>query len=194
LKKPSVANAKKWQSDTEFVYERLNGINPAFLKKCRQSDIYPVGKFRVTDEILRPVWGNDVTLASAMDRDRLYLLDYKIFDNIRNPQLEDQLGRYAFAPLCLLYVNDEEQLVPIAIQLQQKTVDDNALNRIFTPADSSEVWLTAKMVIGSADISYQGIVSHLLHTHAHRGNFCDRYFQKTITSAYYLSNFKTSLF
>lgn len=49
-----------------------------------------------------------------MDGDRLYLLDYKIFDNILNTQLKDQLGRYAFALLCLLYVNDEKQLVPIS--------------------------------------------------------------------------------
>jgi hypothetical protein len=177
LKKPSIAK-QKWQSDTQFTYERLNGINPAFIKKCRQSDIYPVGKFRVTDEILKPVWGSDITLASALASDRLYVLDYKIFDNILNPQLEDQLGRYAFAPLCLLYVNDEKQLVPIAIQLQQKTVDDNAFNRIFTPGDDSEVWLTAKTVIGSADISYQGIVSHLLHTHLIAETFAIATFRK----------------
>lgn len=164
LKKPDVA--KDWHEDTEFGRQRLAGINPVLIRKCKQEDISPNGKFRVSDELFKPLLGNNFTLASALADNRLYLLDYKIFDSIVTSELEDELGRYTLAPLCLLYMNDEEQLVPIAIQLQQKSADsDNSFNFIFTPASPPQDWLTAKVAVANADVAYQGVVSHLLDTH-----------------------------
>ena len=162
LRKPSIAD--KWHLDKEFAAQRLNGINPAFIRKCQPEDIFPVGKFRITDEILKPVWGNDLTIASALADNLLYILDYKIFKNVLTAELSDQLGKYILAPLCLLYVNDKQQLVPIAIQLQQNISHNSAL-RVLTPKDSPDDWLAAKTAITCADISYQGIISHLLNTH-----------------------------
>jgi hypothetical protein len=164
LKKPYVAT--NWQEDTEFGHQRMCGINPALIRKCKQEDIYPNGNFRVTDELVRSLLGNDVTLASELADNRLYLLDYKIFERLVTPELEDELGRYSVAPLCLLYLNDEEQLVPIAIQLQPKTAyPDQSFNPIFTPQSPSQDWLAAKVAVASADMSYQGVISHLLNTH-----------------------------
>jgi Lipoxygenase len=160
LKKPSIADT--WHLDTEFAAQRLNGINPAFIYKCQPEDVYPLGKIRITDEILRPVWGNDINIASALADNRLYILDYKIFENVLTAELSDQLGKYILAPLCLLYVNDKQQLIPLAIQLQQQ---DHSFSRVFTPQDSADDWLAAKTAIACADISYQGIISHLLNTH-----------------------------
>ena len=41
-------------------------------------------------------------------------------------------GQYCTAPMCLLYVNANKQLVPIAIQLKQEEGEDNP---VFLPSD-----------------------------------------------------------
>ena len=56
-------------------------------------------------------------------------------------------NHYCAAPLCLLYVNGCNQLVPIAIQLKRDTAADNP---IFLPSDTRIDWLLAKMYYSSA--------------------------------------------
>lgn len=164
LEEPYIA--KNWQDDREFGNQRITGINPVVIRKCKQEDICADGKFPVTDELVKPLLGNDVTLASALANNRLYLVDYNIFDNIINAELEDQIARYPLAPLCLLYVNDEKHLIPIAIQLQQKSEQSaQGFNHIFTPNSPPQDWLTAKVAVAGADSADQGIISHLLNTH-----------------------------
>ncbi|MBC1224990.1 lipoxygenase [Nostoc sp. UCD121] len=164
LPKPKIA--QDWHKDEAFGDQRLNGLNPAFLRKCQPEDISESGKFPVTEEILKPVLGNDFTLASAFVNNRLYLVDYKLFDGILNPGQQDQIGKYAYAPLCLLYVNDHKKLVPVAIQVQQKLEsNNNTSNPIWTPKSSPQSWLAAKMVVSAIDAAYQGVVSHLYETH-----------------------------
>lgn len=164
LKEPYIA--KNWQDDREFGSQRLTGINPVVIRKCKPEDICGDSKFKINHELVNPLLGNDVTLTSALADNRLYMVDYKIFDNIINAELEDQIARYPLAPLCLFYVNHENQLIPIAIQLQQKAdQSDPSFNRIFTPNSLQQDWLTAKVAVASADSAYQGIISHLLNTH-----------------------------
>ena len=57
-------------------------------------------------------------------------------------------GCYCAAPICLLYVNRLNKLVPIAIQLK-KTPGPN--NPIFLPSDNWFDWLLAKIYYRSAD-------------------------------------------
>jgi Lipoxygenase len=154
--------AKNWQLDIEFGRQRLNGMNPVLIRKCNPEDINPDGNFPVTNEIINPFRGKDIDLASALAENRLYILEYKIFDNIVTADLKDQLGRYLQSPICLFYVDDQKQLVPIAIQLQQKT--DNQ-DQILTPNSLPELWSTAKLAIASADVAHQEMLSHLLNTH-----------------------------
>jgi hypothetical protein len=162
LPKPGVANT--WNQDTEFGRQRLVGLNPVLIRKCQPEDLSTNSKFHVSDELLQSYLGDNFTLAEAFASNRLYLLDYKILHEIITPQQQDQLGRYGVAPLCLLYVNDQKQLIPIAIQLQQKDEGENS-NPIFTPSSSPQEWLTAKLAVSATDAAHQGIVTHLLETH-----------------------------
>ena len=61
---------------------------------------------------------------------------------------------YCAAPLCLLYVNQANQLVPIAIQLMRHPGEDNP---IFLPSDNRTDWMLAKMFFSSASaqVRYQ---------------------------------------
>ena len=56
-------------------------------------------------------------------------------------------GQYCTAPMCLLYVNANKQLVPIAIQLKQEEDEDN---QIFLPSDNLVDWMLAKIFYQSA--------------------------------------------
>ncbi len=161
LQKPLVA--QDWDRDTEFGRQRLAGMNPAFIKKCRPQDLGIDAKFPVTDALLKPFLGENFSLTAAFDNHRLFLLDYAILKNITLTDLEDQLGRYSHAPFCLLYVDDNQALVPIAIQVDQTPSPSE--NPIYTPASPPQEWLTAKVIVSSADAAYQGIVSHLMNTH-----------------------------
>ena len=56
-------------------------------------------------------------------------------------------GCYCPAPICLLYVNGANKLVPIAIQLKRTPGPDNP---IFLPSDNWFDWMLAKMYYRSA--------------------------------------------
>ena len=56
-------------------------------------------------------------------------------------------GYYCAAPLCLLYVNPTDRLVPIAIQLNRIPAEDNP---IFLPNDTWIDWLLAKIYFANA--------------------------------------------
>lgn len=161
--KPKVSNY--WDSDIEFGRQRLQGMNPVLIRKCQPEDIHLQGKFPVTEQIINPGENQQqINLQQALAENRLYILEYKIFDRIADAELQDQLGRYIQSPICLLYINDQQQLVPIAIKLEYNPSEQN-YNRIFTPNSSAEDWLAAKITVSSADTAFQGIVSHLLQTH-----------------------------
>lgn len=63
--------------------------------------------------------------------------------------LPTRKGQYCAAPICLLYVNGSNELVPIAIQLRQEARKDEE-NPIFLPSDHLIDWLLAKIYYQSA--------------------------------------------
>ena len=73
---------------------------------------------------------------NALQAGHVYICDLKILKDI--PTRGD---RYCTAPKCLLYVNGNDHLVPIAIQLKQEPSKDNP---IFLPSDHWIDWLLAK--------------------------------------------------
>ena len=74
----------------------------------------------------------------------VYICNLKIMEG-----LQCRKGYYCCAPMCLLYVNGSDQLVPIAIQLNQKPGDENP---IFLPSDHLMDWLMAKIYYQSAHL------------------------------------------
>lgn len=68
----------------------------------------------------------------------VYICDLTIMEG-----LPPRKGQSSCAPICLLYVNSMDQLVPIAIQL-------NPGDPIFLPSDRLIDWLLAKIYYQSA--------------------------------------------
>ena len=88
----------------------------------------------------------------------MYICDLSdIMDGL--PCKEDH---YCPAPICLLYVNGANKLVPIAIQLKKKAGPDNP---IFLPTDNWYDWVLAKMYYRCADSQvYMFYLCTCLHT------------------------------
>ena len=66
-------------------------------------------------------------------------------------------GCYCPAPICLLYVNAADKLVPIAIQLKKTPGKDNP---IFLPSDNWFDWVLAKIYYRSADAQVYGCCNY----------------------------------
>jgi arachidonate 5-lipoxygenase len=149
LPKPSVS--ARFKDDKEFGRQRLNGVNPYSIKRC---DEIPSG-FAVDDGTVDGLLDGE-TLAQAIAARRLYLLDYGILAEIKMVK-----GRYAAAPYCLLYVDGEGHLRPVAIQLGRSRDE----GPVFTPKDEFWLWQTVKTYVQCADAQFHEAVSHLLRTH-----------------------------
>ncbi|XP_023262819.1 hydroperoxide isomerase ALOXE3-like [Seriola lalandi dorsalis] len=146
-----------WMEDDFYGYQFLNGINPNVIKKC--SELPP--NFLVTEEMVRPFLEEDSSLEEEMEDGKIFLYDQKKMDGI---PARDYNGEPldVTAGLCLFYLNPEDKLMPIAIQLHQQPSEDNP---IFLPSDPETDWLLAKMFIKNADFIDHEAVHHLMSTH-----------------------------
>jgi len=146
------AVSKRFGSDLEFGRQRLRGVNPVLIKRC---ETIP-DNFPVTDELVEGLLPEGATLESARKDGRLFLLDHAAIGGIR-PR-----NGYLAVPITLFHVNEQGQLLPLAIQLQQTPGPDVP---IFTPKDDYWLWTTVKAYVQSADATVHEVSSHLLRTH-----------------------------
>ncbi|XP_067303819.1 polyunsaturated fatty acid 5-lipoxygenase-like [Pseudorasbora parva] len=143
-----------WNKDYMFGYQFLNGCNPVMIRKCEDLP----DNFPVTDEMVKGSLKRDVTLQQELEAGNIFIADYKILDGV--PTSSPQL--YLAAPICLLYKNRLDKVVPIAIQLSQNPGERSP---IFQPSDNEYDWMLAKMWVKSADFIVHQLVTHFLKTH-----------------------------
>uniref|UniRef100_A0A3Q2SVX3 Zgc:152891 n=1 Tax=Fundulus heteroclitus TaxID=8078 RepID=A0A3Q2SVX3_FUNHE len=146
-----------WKEDWYFGYQCLNGCNPLLLR--RTHTVPP--NLAVTSHMLRPFLPAGSSLEEELQNGKIYLLDYKLLDGLEGNQINGK-QTYLSAPVCLLHLNRQGQVVPIAIQLQQTPGPQNP---VFLPSDSGCDWLLAKIWVHSADFQGHQLVSHYLRTH-----------------------------
>ncbi|XP_072447374.1 polyunsaturated fatty acid 5-lipoxygenase-like [Chiloscyllium punctatum] len=145
-----------WKEDWFFGNQFLNGFNPVLIEKCNK--IPP--NFPVTDDMVRTSLRNS-TLKQEIENENIYIANYEILDGIPANVIEG-VQQYTAAPICLLYRNEQNYMIPIAIQLKQTLGEDNP---IFLPSDAELDWMLAKMWVRSCDFQHFELVSHLLKTH-----------------------------
>lgn len=148
---PDVAD--RWMKNEEFARQRLDGINPFLIALATEIP----EKFPVTDDVLRGVLPEGLSLERLLAERRLFLLDYEILQG-----LEALFGRFCVAPICLFWKDDAGRLMPLAIQLGQSPGEAKT---IFTPKDDHWTWLLARTFVQSAEGSYHEVVAHLTRTH-----------------------------
>uniref|UniRef100_A0A665TPT2 Zgc:152891 n=2 Tax=Echeneis naucrates TaxID=173247 RepID=A0A665TPT2_ECHNA len=146
-----------WMDDWYFGYQCLNGCNPLMLRQIR---LLPP-QLSVTPDMLRPFLPEHSSLEQELQEGNIFLLDYEVLDGVPANVINGR-QTYLSAPLCLLHLNRQQQLVPIAIQLQQTP---GPLNPVFLPSDPGCDWLLAKIWVRSSDFQCHQLGSHYLRTH-----------------------------
>ncbi|KAJ8000760.1 hypothetical protein DPEC_G00183680 [Dallia pectoralis] len=147
---------KNWKKDEFFGYQFLNGVNPMMIKRCTELP----ENFPVTEDMVKASLSGK-SLQEEMQDGNIFLVDYNRLKGLTANVINDK-QHYLTAPLCLLYMNPEQKLMPIAIQLNQEPSEDNP---IFLPTDSEYDWLLAKIFVRNADFAEHELNSHLLRTH-----------------------------
>nr|XP_055053976.1 polyunsaturated fatty acid 5-lipoxygenase-like [Misgurnus anguillicaudatus] len=146
-----------WNTDYMFGYQFLNGCNPVMISKCMKLP----DKFPVTHEMVKGFLQRGLTLQDEIEKGNIYIADYEILEGLpTNKTTTSQY--YLTAPICLLYNNRLNQIVPIAIQLSQTPGETSP---IFLPDDNEYDWTLAKMWVKSSDFNVHQLVTHLLKTH-----------------------------
>ncbi|XP_071947769.1 polyunsaturated fatty acid 5-lipoxygenase-like [Antedon mediterranea] len=136
-----------WESDKHFGNNIMNGTNPYRVQICKEIP----EKLAVTEDMLTPSLCG-LTITEAIAQNRLFYIDYKDLEGI--PEIPN--------PIALLFVDDADDLMPVAIQLEQEPADDNP---VFLPTDNKYTWILAKMWFNMADASFHEACTHLCYTH-----------------------------
>ncbi|CAL4102967.1 unnamed protein product, partial [Meganyctiphanes norvegica] len=141
-----------WQQDEWFGSQRLQGVNPVIIKLCTEIP----DKLDVTPEMVESQLGG-LSLNEALNNKKIFICDLEIMKDLEIKE-ENEVG----APIALFYLNPENILLPIAIQLKQDKAADNP---VFTPSDSPNTWLVAKMYYNNAEAQHHQALTHLGLTH-----------------------------
>lgn len=147
-----------WQEDLMFGYQFLNGCNPVLIKRCTEIP----QKLPVTTEMVECSLERHLSLEQEVQEGNIFIVDYKLLDGIDANKTDPCTHQFLAAPICLLYKNLANKIVPIAIQLNQTPGEENP---IFLPSDAKYDWLLAKIWVRSSDFHVHQTITHLLRTH-----------------------------
>ncbi|XP_076446963.1 allene oxide synthase-lipoxygenase protein-like [Babylonia areolata] len=145
--------ADRWSNDLYFGLQRINSLNHSLIELLTEIP----EKFPVTDEILEPLL-EGLTIQQALDQKRLFICDLKIMEG-----LPVRPNFVLCSPMAMLFLDSEEKLMPIAIQLFQDPGPDNPVDLL--PTDHSLTWALVKMWYNNADAAYHQSLTHLGFTH-----------------------------
>ncbi|KAM9319810.1 hydroperoxide isomerase ALOXE3-like [Gastrophryne carolinensis] len=152
------AVSKRWKEDAFFGDQYLNGVNPILTKKCfKLPENFPVG-----EEMVAPSLGTSTSLQKELENGNIFLADYKILEGVPANGDINKKQQYMAAPMCPLWKNPEDEIIPIAIPLSQKPGEDSP---ILLPSDSEYDWLLAKIWVRNSELQVHEVDSHLLRTH-----------------------------
>ncbi|XP_043855258.1 LOW QUALITY PROTEIN: polyunsaturated fatty acid lipoxygenase ALOX15-like [Dromiciops gliroides] len=144
-----------WKDDAFFGYQFLNGANPMLL---RRSTILP-------SRLKLPPGSEELQaeLERHLQAGSLFEADFSLLDGIQgNVILCCQ--QYLAAPLVMLKLEPDGNLLPMAIQIQVPSLG-LPTPPVFLPSDPPMAWLLAKAWVRSSDFQLHQLQYHLLRGH-----------------------------
>ena len=154
---PSVS--KRWRDDAEFARQTVQGVNPKALELVSA----PPAGMPLTDHDVRGLLDPGIGLGTAFRSKRMFLVDFAILDGLPMfKEVVDGEQRQRYAPPCraLFYRGNDDVLRPVAIQLER-----DAAAPVFTPNDSPDDWLAAKIFVRCSEGNVHQVLAHAVCTH-----------------------------
>ncbi|KAJ6802399.1 linoleate 9S-lipoxygenase 6-like [Iris pallida] len=166
-------NEYAWKSDEEFAREMLAGINPVVIRRLEAFP--PVGsggsRSSITNNHVERNLGG-LSIQQAMYRKRIFILDHQDYLMPYLAQINSQGDICAYASRTLLFLRDDETLMPLVIELSLPGPKKGEVkNRVFLPAsegNDAALWQLAKAHVAVNDSGYHQLISHWQAAHACR--------------------------
>ncbi|KAM7528892.1 hypothetical protein LguiB_032302 [Lonicera macranthoides] len=166
-----------WIRDEEFCRQTLAGLNPYSiqlvtewpLKSKLDPEEYGPPQSEITKELVEQQINGVMTLEEAIKQKKLFIIDYHDLLLPYVKCVRDIEGTTLYGSRTLMFLNQSEQLLPVAIELTRPQADKQPQwKKVFTPSsDATGAWLwkMAKAHVLAHDSGYHQLVSHWLRTH-----------------------------
>ncbi|CAN1784047.1 Linoleate 9S-lipoxygenase 1 [Linum perenne] len=185
---PEVIKESKtaWRTDEEFAREMLAGLNPVVIRLLQEfppkskldPKVYGNQDSSITEEHIKAGL-NGLTIAEAIKNNKLFILDHHdtLMPYLR--RINDTTSTKTYATRTILFLQEDDTLKPLAIELSLPHPDGDQLgsiNKVYTPPPAGHqesnptledsIWQLAKAYVAVNDSGYHELVTHWLHTHA----------------------------
>ncbi|XVF69709.1 hypothetical protein PTKIN_Ptkin11bG0103900 [Pterospermum kingtungense] len=167
-----------WLRDEEFSRQTLAGLNPFTIKLVTEwplrskldPKVYGPAESAITTELVEREINDVMTVHKAIMEKKLFILDYHDFFLPYVKKVRDLKGRTLYGSRTIFFLNPDETLRPIAIELTRPPMDGKPQwKEVYTHCLHSTgdwLWKLAKTHVLSHDSIYHQLVSHWLRTHA----------------------------
>ncbi|KAL5707971.1 linoleate 13S-lipoxygenase [Ranunculus cassubicifolius] len=176
---PEMINRDKfsWYRDEELGRQTLAGLNPYSIQLLTEwpmmskldPDVYGPAESAITDEIVEREIKGIMTVDEALQRKKLFVLDYHDLLLPYVQKVRELEGTTLYGSRTLFFLTEDSTLRPVAIELTRpKRGDVPQWRHVYTPcwdATNSWLWKFAKAHATAHDSGYHQLVSHWLRTH-----------------------------
>eukprot|EP00245_Coleochaete_scutata_P002442 TRINITY_DN1320_c0_g5_i1.p1 TRINITY_DN1320_c0_g5~~TRINITY_DN1320_c0_g5_i1.p1 ORF type:complete len:954 (-),score=179.98 TRINITY_DN1320_c0_g5_i1:764-3625(-) len=161
-----------WETDEEWGRQAIAGHNPCIIQAIKEIP----KESTVSEQDLKPhLGGHSLKDLLELEAPRLFLIDYSAvypeyskFINSKEEKpkddgkaKEEESFRCQYAGRAYLFLRDDNQLVPVAIEL----FTGETPHVVYTPSDPPNLWLIVKAVFASIDSGFHQLYSHFTRTH-----------------------------
>ncbi|XP_022148710.1 linoleate 13S-lipoxygenase 2-1, chloroplastic-like [Momordica charantia] len=172
-----------WLSDEQFARQTLAGLNPCSIQLVTEwplvskldPEIYGPPESAFNIEMLNQKIGS-ITVQEAIQKKKLYILDYHDMLLPYVQKVRAVEGTTLYGSRTLFFLNEDETLKPLAIELTRPPMDDKPQwKRVYGPSEQAThlwIWRFAKAHVLAHDAGYHQLVSHWLRTHCAVEPYC----------------------
>jgi len=169
IEQPEISKNERWKLDAQFARQWISGVNPMTLvavERGRKTGGEGGGDLPRHVLNMKAVYErhSESYIERLIDDHRLFYASYPLLD-----QTVRMKNSVFYAPVVVLYLDEQEQLMPLFVQLTR--LPDKSKNKIYFPQNDDPTspeywgWMFVKMHVMNADSMYHEAIYHLGYTH-----------------------------